>query len=88
MLSNSIRSALGSYVSSVQQALASVLKFIPDLLGLSGIAERIRRMIQNLQTAVNRIIDLVVKAVSGVAISLIDAITGIIGVMSGVASGA
>jgi len=85
-LGNAINSTLRCYTGRIQQVAAMSLQFVPDILGLSGIVDKIRRMIQKLQNAVNSIIDLVIGAVTGAAVSVFEAVAGIVNILMGVAA--
>jgi hypothetical protein len=81
-----IRGAVNQVTGALQSILA-VLSRLPDLLGLTGVADRIRSIITKLQRAVEGVIDIILQTVIGAARSVVDAAGAILGILRGVAAG-
>ena len=82
IVSAAIQSALQKVISALQACLG-VLSRLPDFLGLSGIANQIRSIIAKLQREVDRIIDMMLRTLRGVGISLFEAAAAILGILRG-----
>jgi hypothetical protein len=80
MVANAIRTAFSAVINSLQVCFG-ILAGLPDLLGLRGIADRIRSIISKLQQATNRIIDIVIRTLQGVSNSVFEAAASILGIL-------
>jgi peptidoglycan hydrolase-like protein with peptidoglycan-binding domain len=82
-----IRSAFQKMINALQSIL-SVLSRLPDLLGLSGVAEKIRQIIVKIQRAVEAIIDTIIRTLGGVGRTVSEAIPVILSALREVAAAA
>jgi hypothetical protein len=71
--------AIGSAAAAVENALAKavpvVISFLASLLGLGGISQKIREIIQKIQAPINKAIDWVINK----AVALVKAVGGLFG---------
>ena len=66
--------------------VAGLIGRLPDILGLTGVVDKIKAIISRVQTAVNSVIDFVIKTLSGVGESVFQAVAFIIGVLRSAAA--
>jgi hypothetical protein len=85
ILGNAIRSAFQKMTAALQ-AVLGVIRRLPDLLGLSGIADKIQMIIVKIQRAVETVIDTILRTLSGAGHSVAQAVSTIVNVLRGVAA--
>ncbi|MCC6392773.1 MAG: peptidoglycan-binding protein [Bryobacterales bacterium] len=85
ILASAIRSAFQKMTAALQGVLG-VIRRLPDLLGLSGIADKIQSVIVKIQRAVETVIDTILRTLSGAGNSVAQAVSAIVSVLRGVAA--
>jgi len=85
ILADAIRSAFQKMTAALQGVLG-VIRRLPDLLGLSGIADKIQSIIVKIQRAVETVIDTILRTLSGAGNSVAQAVSAIVSVPRGVAA--
>ena len=80
IISAAVRTAI-QRVNSALDAVLGVLSRLPDLLGLSGITSKIRAIIAKLQRAVEAILDLILRTLSGIGSSVSQAASAIVAIL-------
>jgi len=85
IIGDAIRSAFQKMINALQACLG-VLSRLPDLLGLGGVADKIRQIIVKIQRAVEAIIDTIIRTLAGAGRSVVEAASTIIGILREVAA--
>jgi len=73
VVGNAIRAAFQKLIAALQ-AILGVLRRLPDLLGLTGVANKIQLIITKLQKAVEAVIDVIIRTLSGLGRSVAEAV--------------
>jgi phage-related protein len=87
IVGTAIRSAFQKVISALQ-AILGVLSRLPDLLGLTGVADKIRQIIVRIQRAVEAIIDTILRTLAGVGRPVAEAAATVLGMLREVAAAA
>jgi len=82
-----VRAAAQKLISALQACL-SVLSRLPDILGLTGVADKIRSIIVKLQRAVESVIDTILRTLLGAGQAVGEAVFSILGTLRQVAAAA
>ncbi|MCC6368028.1 MAG: peptidoglycan-binding protein [Bryobacterales bacterium] len=85
ILATAIRSAFQKMIAALQGVLG-VIRRLPDLLGLSGIVDKIQSIIVKVQRAVETVIDTILRTLSGAGNSVAQAVSTILSVLRGAAA--
>lgn len=84
IMADAIRKSFQNVIGALQSCLA-VLSRLPDILGLTRIADQIRSILARLTPIVDRVIDVILRTLRGIGGPVSDAIAALITIVRGAA---